>query len=296
MLVKVLKSIGILKKKKKDENPEGLCESDSTMEVDVKSKHIHAPFRQNITNYAMHGQEYYHRPPVPQYVRPEYGQPPYDQRAYYNALTPEPGEFTPHRVHQQTILEHASSGHYQQPSAPPYPGPYEPHYGHMHSPYAPQPLCLKEVEVKSTSTQSEKKFSFFNKGLRKGQRPATARASVFRSEHDPRNCSTQTAPFLRNNYPTTYELQKKEKSRFFSAFQNLQKGDYDDVGENPKNYGYKTHKRLAEGDLKMRNVLLKKLFFKKNPFSPRNLMVRTLLGKDKSNYGVPPTMKTRMFF
>lgn len=296
ILVKMLKSIGILKKKKKDENPEGFFESDSTLEVDMKPKHTHAPFRQNITNYVMHGQEYYHRPPVPQYVRPEYGQTPYDPRAYYNPLTSEASEFTPHRVHQQTILEHASSGHYQQPSAPPYPGPYEPHYGHMHSPYAPQPpLCLKEVEVKSTSTQSEKKFSFFNKRPRKKPRPSTAHASVFRGEPDPRNCSTQTAPFLRHSYPLTHELQKKEKPGFFSAFKNLQKGDYDEVGENPTTYGYKTHKRLAEGDINMRNALLNKLFFRKNPFSPRNLMVRTLLGKDKSKYAAP-VMKTRMFF
>lgn len=249
-------------------------------------------------NYVMHGQEYYHRTPVPQYARPEYGQPPYDQRAYYTSIEPESGEFTPHRVHQQTILEHASSGHYQQPSAPPFPAPYEAHYAHMHRPYAPQPpLCLKEVEVKSTSTQSEKKFSFFSKRPRKGQRPATARASVFRGEHDPRNCSTQTAPFLKNNYPLTYKSHKKEKSGFFAALKHLQKGDYDDIGESPTTFGYNTHKRLAEGDMKMRNVLLKKLFYKRNPFSPRNLMVRTLLGKDKSRYGVgPPNMKTRLFF
>lgn len=297
MLVKMLKSIGILKKKKKEESPEGLCESDSML-VDVKPKqHTYTPFRQNISNYVMHGQEYYHRPQIPQYVRPEYGHPPSDQRAYYNPLTPETSEFTPHRVHQQTIPEHAPPGHYQQPSAPPYPGPYEPHYGLMHAPYAPQPpLCLKEVEVRSTSTQSDKKFSFFNKRPRKGQRAATARATVFRGEYDPKNCSTQTAPFLRNSYPLTHELQKKEKPGFFSALKNLQKGDYNDVGENPMTFGYKTHKRLAEGDLKMRNVLLKKLFFKTNPFSTRNMVVRTLLGKDKSNYGAPPAVKTRMFF
>lgn len=289
----MLKSIGIHKKKKKIDNPEGLCESDSAPEVDVKPKHTHTPFRQNITNYVMHGQEYYQRPPVPQYVHPEYGQPPYDHRAYY-PMTPETSEFTPHRVHQQTILEHASSGHYQPPTAPPYPGPYEPHYGHMHAPYVPQPpLCLKEVEVRSASTQSEKKFSFFSKRSRKGQRQATAQGAVSRWEQDPKTCSTQTAPFLKNSDWHTYESQKKEKPGFFSALKNFQKGNFDDVGGNPRMFPFSTQNRLTEGDNKVRNVILKKLLIKKNPFAPRNMVVRTLLGKDKFN--ITPAARTRMF-
>lgn len=67
--------------------------------------------------------------------------------------------------------------------------------------------------------------------------------------------------------------------------------------EDPMKFSFNTQKKLAEGDMKMRNAMLKKLFYKRNPFSPRNLIIKTLLGKDKSSYGEPNvTFRPRMFF
>lgn len=57
--------------------------------------------------------------------------------------------------------------------------------------------------------------------------------------------------------------------------------------EDPQTFKYKTQKELAEGDKKMRNAMLKKIFYKRNPFSPNNLVMKTLLGHDQASFGNP---------
>lgn len=307
---KVLQSIGLLKKKKKDIIEE-ISESESSVEVEVKPK---TPFRQEITNYTMHGQEYFNRPPVPPYARPErpygygppLGPPPgYDPRAYYaNQTSPHNDAYPRHSIHRDTIPEQGPSRFHHEhrhpdrhgyPSAPPYPN-YDPHCSHQQ----PQvPLCLKEIEVKSTGTQSDRKMSFLQKLAKKQTVSATARSDPIK------NNSTQT-PQNNNN------REKPEKPGLFTGWKNQQaKGDAninngkfifknpkgDDANTNPLKFSFKTQKQLAEGDVKMRNAMLKKLFYKRNPFSPRNLIVRTLMGKDQSSYGEPQvSFRPRMFF
>lgn len=48
-------------------------------------------------------------------------------------------------------------------------------------------------------------------------------------------------------------------------------------------YQLQMQQELAKGDQKIRNVLLKKMFSKRNPFSPRNPIIKTILGTDKEN-------------
>lgn len=92
-----------------------------------------------------------------------------------------------------------------------------------------------------------------------------------------RNCSTQT----KQN-----STEDQTKPGLFN-WKNVQPKP---LNKDPLAFSYLKQKQLAEGDVKMRNALLKKLFYKRNPFSPRNLIVRTLLGKDKSSYGEPPAI------
>ncbi|KAJ0180235.1 hypothetical protein K1T71_003639 [Dendrolimus kikuchii] len=280
----VLRSFGIFKKKKKDVIEE-LSESESTIEVDIKPKL--PPFRQDITNYSMYGQEYFQRPLVGPYeprnpqcyqdyphppCNPEY--PPVND--IYNSHRPhlrQHHEPLHYQSAQQRELSHHQPGpshHYPGPSAPPYHS-YE-NYNHLH----PQvPLCLKEIEVKSIGTQSERKMSFLRKMKTKIQTPG----QIPQNMDYRKTCSTQTA----QTKPTLFN---------WKNLQNLEPKMND-----PMNFTLKTQRELAQGNVNMKKALMKKLFYKRNPFSPRNLIVKTLLGKDKSSFGAPPRMyKPRMFF
>jgi hypothetical protein len=249
-----------------------MSESESTVEVDIKPP---PPFRQDVTNYVMHGQDYYHRPPMP--PQQPYHYNPHDYHHGYEQCQAGciPGyNYHCHKPHERG----ASPAPQPHASAPPYPR------FDIHGHNSPQvPLCLKEIEVKSIATQSDRKMNFFRKIKKKMKGPAV---EYRHNDNGARNCSTQTAG----------ELQTKPKLGKFNWKALQAKVNELDKPEN-MNFSYKTQKNLAEGDKKMRNAMLKKMFYKRNPFSPRNLIVRTILGKDKSSFGEPPSMyRPRMFF
>lgn len=295
---KVLRSFGLFKKKK--DVIEELSESESTMEVDVKPKP--PPFRQDVMNYMVHEQEYFNRPPhhaAPYRQSPEY-QHGYGCHAgcpdHLNHVNPMQNQYHCHSPRMDRHQEQYHSTHHR-PSAPPYPDPYEGHHSHNR----PQvPLCLKEIEVKSIGTQSDRKMTLFRKFTKKMQGPAYP--TSHRVQDEVQNCSTQTAQEKPTLFNWKAQLEKskqaaqtgKDKPAMWS-WKTLQ-AKVNQIDQ-PDAFSYKTQKQLAQGDIKMRNAMLKKLFYKRNPFSPRNLIVRTLLGKDKSSYGEPPMMyRPRMFF
>uniref|UniRef100_A0A2A4J5B0 Uncharacterized protein n=1 Tax=Heliothis virescens TaxID=7102 RepID=A0A2A4J5B0_HELVI len=284
---KVLQSINLFKKKKKKDVIEELSESESVIDVEVKAK---SPYRQEITNYMMHGQEYYNQPPMsPKYQRPREYQP--DYHPPYNPGLPEyPPPPPMHdmyapRPHPTRMRDQATAYPFNQkhkPTAPPYQTTYENHYSQMQQPQVP--LCLREIEVKSIGTQSERKMSIFRKIKKKIQQPLP------QEDEYQKTCSTQTQATQSKSTPP--------KGLF--NWKNLQAKammERSNMNSNPLEFSFKKQKELAEGDQRIRNAMLKKLFYKRNPFSPRNLIVRTLLGKDKSSFGVTPTVyRPRMFF
>ncbi|CAG9783469.1 unnamed protein product [Diatraea saccharalis] len=287
---RVLRSFGLLKKKK--DVIEELSESESTVEVSIEAKQ---PFRQEITNYSMYSEEYDNRPPIARQNDPYH---PYMDYRHGYARTPTscfhgcPRHVTSphspmydgynnHKIPYAQRTESPYGSPRPHPSAPPYPNPYDHH--HHNQPQVP--LCLKEIEVKSTGTQSERKMPFFRRLKKKMQEPVTVQRT---DDCGPINCSTQTAekPQPAKLLPTS-KLAKINWKTLQAKVHEL---------DNADNFTFKTQKNLAEGDIKMRNAMLRKLFHKRNPFSPRNLIVRTLLGKDKSSYGDPPMLyRPRMF-
>ncbi|KAJ8723013.1 hypothetical protein PYW07_004193 [Mythimna separata] len=303
----VLRSIGLLKKKKKDVIEE-LSESESVIDVEVKQRSpraSHNPYRQDIMNYMMQGPEYYHPPPMPSnYGRPNEYQPEYNpaynppfQPPYnppYNPGLPDYGQppplhdiyaprAQPPRREQATAPSSYPSKH--RPTAPPLHTAYDSPYKPMQQP----PLCLKEIEVKSTGTQSERKFSIFRKIKKKMKPPADVEVDYHQN-----TCSTQTQASQPQAKPTR-PLMKPLIN--WKKLQAKAMAEHNKLDNDPMKFSLKTERELADGDLKLRNAMLKKLFYKRNPFSPRNLIVRTLLGKDKSSYGEPMTkgLRPRMF-
>lgn len=266
-LTKKFNPLRLFRKKKKDVIEE-LSESESTVEMEVKTK---PPFQQRIQSYAMHGQEFYHPPPIPPLQcchspRYDYGYG-YDPQSCYQ---PPPPEFHKHHKHHHDYTP-APQYNPKYPITAPYPN-YDAHYNQL----PPQvPLCLKEIEVKSIGVQSDRKVSILQKLTKKipvqQQKETTVRETNWK--HLP-----ESAP-------------AKEKPSFWKSLQEKAKQNDDTV-----KFSLNTRKQLEQGDMNIRNAMMKKLFYKRNPFSPRNLIVRTLLGKDKSSYGNPPKMyRPRMF-
>lgn len=271
---KILNSLGITSKKTHQDSKkskkdviEELSESESTTIEEIKKK---PPFRQNITNYAMHDQKYYNPPPISPHYHPEY---PQEKRPPYNYDGP---YWDPRMQHsmRHVLPTHCRSGGC---STAPYPQSYEGY--HQMQPQVP--LCLKEVEVKSIGCQSERKFSFFQKMTQKMQQTAG---------------STQGNSYQRHNSTQTLQMRsEKAQNNGMFNWKNPQ-SKFMDSQINPAAFSYQTQKKLAQGDLKMKNAMLKKMFQKRNPFSPRNLIIRTLLGKDKSSFGEPTmTFRPRLF-
>ncbi|XP_075992890.1 uncharacterized protein LOC142987836 [Anticarsia gemmatalis] len=322
---KVLRSFGLFKKKKKDVIEE-LSETESVVDEEVKQN---PPFRQEVTNYMMHGQDFYHAPPVDRlYQRPpdyppqslDYHGKPHDVHPRMHEYEPGPRDYPPRPYEYQPDYHPPYNPNARDYMVSPQQDPYGQRlqqrlHGHPNSPYAPrhrpsappfnssydtssysqmQPhLCLKEIEVKSTGTQSERKMSIFRKFKKRMQQPVLMSAMGTEDDYQ-RTFSTQT--------PRPIEVPAKpqiNKTKPFFNWKNLQSKamtGMQGIGSDPMSYSLKTQKELAEGDMKLRNAMLKKLFYKRNPFSPRNLVVRTLLGKDKSSFGEPPTMfRPRMF-
>lgn len=255
---KVIRSFRLFKNKK--ESTEDICESESTIDVEIKKKH---PFRQDITNYMMQGQEYYRPPPVLQdyYPHPQYRHdysPPLNP-AMQNSPPP-PANYPypdPRMQQQQPPSPHYHSGY---PSAPPFANAYD-SYNQMQTQV---PLCLKEIEVKSMSTQSERKMSFFRKIKQKMQPP------VEQKRHDnAKNFATQT----------------KQKPGFWKSLQTKAMEDYN---VDPLAYSYIEQKKISDGNKKMTNAMLKNMFKRRNPLGTKNMILNTFLGKDKPSFAYPP--------
>ncbi|XP_049695207.2 uncharacterized protein LOC110374869 [Helicoverpa armigera] len=282
---KVLQSINLFKRKKKKDVIEELSESESAIDVDLQAK---LPYRQEITNYMMQGQEYYQPPMTPNYQRPHEYQPdyhpPYNPGLQEYPPPPPMHDTYASRPHPSRMQEQATAPPFNlkhRPTAPPYQSAYENHYAQMQQPQVP--LCLREIEVKSIGTQSERKMSFFRKIKKKIQQPLSP------DEDYQKTCSTQTQATTSKSTPP----------KGFFNWKNLQAKammERNHLNSDPMQFAFKKQKELAEGDQKLRNAMLKKLFNKRNPFSPRNLIVRTLLGRDKSSFGETPTMmRPRLF-
>ncbi|CAF4843254.1 unnamed protein product [Pieris macdunnoughi] len=262
---RVLNRFGLFKRKKKDVIEE-VSESESTVEVDVKP-HTRPPFKQNILNYNVHAQEFFNRPrkarccPAHDSLH-EYacGNDPISQEFPYDICKHRHPQA--HSTPQRCPMLHAPSCCHD--------------HNHHNTPQMPQvPLCLKEIEVKSIGTQSDRKLSLFPRFKKKVQS-----AQMQLQQHD--TITTQNPK--ERNIILNWEKLKQKATKNVSS------------NSDPLKFSIKTQKQLALGDTKMRNAMLKKLFYKRNPFSPRNLIVRTLLGKDKSSWGDPPRMyKPRMF-
>ncbi|XP_038215343.1 uncharacterized protein LOC119834896 [Zerene cesonia] len=274
---KVLQKIGLFKRKKKDIIEE-VSESESTVEVKLRHN-SKPPFPQHIMDYSVHRQEYFHPPPIHDSRYCHAHDAPHRHACGDDGYGPRTSPYNAHK-HRQCQHDHSTPHCYHvQPreAAPCCNHDYDAHYNNL--PKAPQvPLCLKEIEVKSTGTQSDRKMSIFKKFKKKTQPPLVQRPVIMQQQH---SGGTQTA---------------KEKNVLFNWKTLQQKAKQASSNSDPMKFSLKTQKQLAEGDMKLRNAMLKKLFYKRNPFSPRNLIVRTLLGKDKSSWGEPPKMyRPRMF-
>ncbi|CAH2074752.1 unnamed protein product, partial [Iphiclides podalirius] len=261
---KVLKTFGSLLKKRKKDMIEELSESytRSTEEEDVKPP---SPYRQQVTNYMMHGEEYYHQPPLfprraypprsPEEIRKEHRRQPsgIDSRNVYPHLP------FKHAYDPYPSMMYDPGLHYgaQYPgTSPSYSTTFNPRY----SPTQPQvPLCLKEIEVKSMGTQSEKKKSFLEVLKEKMAGPKPQIDPIEEAKGHVARMTKRTG--LLNWKNPEKELQMNAA--------NL-------------NLTYKlTQQQLAETDMTIRNAMMKRFFKKRNPFSARNPVLQTLLGKDK---------------
>lgn len=251
----------------------------------------------------MHGQEYYQPPLMPSnYPRPNEYQPDYNPAynpPYNSSYNPPynpglPDYAQPPPLHDLYAPQHSRAR--EQASAPPYPTKQRPTAPPLHTaydtPYKPMqqpqgPVCLKEIEVKSTATQSERKMSIFRKIKKKIQAP------VDTSVEYQNTCSTQTQ--ATQSKPPQRPMMKPLIN--WKKLQAKAMAEHGKLNTDPMKFSWQTEKELADGDLKIRNAMLKKLFYKRNPFSPRNLIVKTLLGKDKSSYGEPNArnLRPRMF-
>ncbi|CAG5011209.1 unnamed protein product [Parnassius apollo] len=152
---KVLRSFGSLLKKRKKDVIEELSESESTVEEDMNPI---SPFRQQVTNYMMRGEEYYQQPPFP----PKHAyQPRPPECSYRQSVGLESRHGYQHLPPKHAFDPYAPMMHHgsqYQGTSPSYTTSFDNHYNQI----PPQvPLCLKEIEVKSIGTQSEKKQSFF---------------------------------------------------------------------------------------------------------------------------------------
>ncbi|XP_041977570.1 uncharacterized protein DDB_G0283697-like [Aricia agestis] len=242
--------------KKKNDVLDEISEGEDIIEEDIEERP--PPFRQNITNYAMYSQEYYHPPPI--------------KRQPYKTMKHSTPMASPRFTPRNTARNH-SPYYPDHPNIPPYyhDNPQTPPYQRYHpeGPMPQVPLCLKEIEVKSAGTQSERKMSLFKKLLV----PKKVKVASEPSEKSKPPAKTKSGIF---NWKTLKESAK--------------------TGAIPKDFTFKTQQQLAQGDTKMKNALIKKLFYKRNPFSPRNLIVKTLLGNDPSSYGNPPKLIKPKYF
>lgn len=252
-----------------------MSENESIIEVEIQKK---PPFRQEVTNYMMNNQVYDSPPPAPQNYRQPYyshdNHPPYDPTM--QNYQPNPYYENDPRMYQKELPRggrpHHHPGH---PTAPPYSTPYENPYENFNQMQSQVPLCLKEIEVKSMGTQSERKMSFFRKIKQKIQ-PPIEQTRDGRARHFATQTNTD-----KNNKPGLW------KSLQTKAFEGKKE---------PLAYSFTQKQKLAKDHNNLTNVMVKKMLYKRNPFSTRNLLVRTLMGKEKTSFGnAPPVYRPSMF-
>lgn len=219
-----------------------------------------SPYRQQMMNYMMHGQEYFRQTPLL-------------PRRAYPSKSPEysyqhPGGIESRRGYSYSPFKHPYEPHppvtgdihygSQYPgTSPSYSTSFDPRY----NPAQPQvPLCLKEVEVKSMGTQSERKKSFLEILKR---RMAGAKPQIDPVEEAKNNVEKITKRTGLLNWKNFNE-------------KTMQKN----AGNLNLTYKY-TQQQLAQTDMTIRDAMIKRFFHKRNPFSSRNPILQTLLGKDK---------------
>ncbi|XP_023947669.2 uncharacterized protein LOC112052720 isoform X2 [Bicyclus anynana] len=220
-----------------------------------------SPYNQHIQSYAMHSQEYYNAPPLGQYCCPSR-----HKCLPQNYTHTPPNNFSNKNNNNYHDRAPDRQCFPKYPRAPPYPN-----CDNFYDQIPPQvPVCLREIEVKSIGIQSDRKESILEKIIKKI--PAQQASNQGASRH------------------ATFD---SKKNNFWKSFpDNANQNHHDTI-----NFSYKTQKDLAQRDMNLKNAMIKKLFYKRNPFSPSNLIMRTLLGKNKSLYDNPPqAFKPRMFF
>lgn len=263
----LLKSIGLLKKKK---TPKHAMEVISEVDNRAFREPIRTPpFPSNVANYMMYGQEFTTPPPYPP-RSPRHCCPYGDHDHCFGKYN----QYSTHEPVQQHFPRRSSPRRYERerghsPSAPPYSASYVSN-PYLHS--SQGPVCLREVEVKSIATQSEgNKPSFFGRFGKKAHR---APSPVAYTPPAAAPAPLQPAPH-----------QQTRRQGFFSRGSNAAPAAPNAPQPVPSKldtwkYQLKMQQELANKDQNIRNVLVKKLFAKRNPFSPRNPIIKTILGKD----------------
>ncbi|XP_047988731.1 uncharacterized protein LOC125228277 [Leguminivora glycinivorella] len=252
-------------KKNKRENIHEVCHSEQSIEVDVVPKGN--AFNQEFATYAMHGQEFL-RPPPPRHdprCPPTYDHDysPYDsQMTDYSSPRPVTDRYN----------------HYDR-MPPEGPVMYDNSYGEQcsHPTPPPGPLCLKEIEVRSVGTQIEKKTTFrmFSQKKEKGDDADSP---------PPR----PLVSILRNKLEDTKSDTKPGKGR---KLFNVKPQATASKSEPMASLTEKIQKDITKNDNTISTAMLRKLFYKRNPFSPQNRFVRTIMEKDTPVY----TWRPRLF-
>ncbi|XP_014368692.2 uncharacterized protein LOC106718980 [Papilio machaon] len=264
---KVLQSFGNLLKKRKKEVIQELSESVSTVELDMKPK---SPYRQHVTNYMMHREEYYHPPPIP----PNYHYHTSPEHSYRAPVGLE-SRLTYLASPYASAVQEQGMRHGSYPMTSSYSTSMEHPYHQVPSQVPPQvPLCLKEIEVKSIGTQSEKKS--FMKILK-------SRLAV------PKHIAVQDP--IEEAHKNVSGITKRPG---LMNWKNLNEKPLHTRNANVGISVKKTRDELRHTDMTIRNTLIKRFFYKRNPFSPQNPLLQTLLGKDKPMEEPRNLLRTKM--
>lgn len=285
---KVLKSLGLLKKRKKELIIE-LTDSESTFsEIPSPRKRENPPpFRQEVTNYIMHGQEFYNHPNL-QYQRNCHQ---YHSPQQYSDFMPPINDMKASRY--DNYYHHGDPRQFPEVNS----------IGRPCCSHAPPqvPFCLKEVEIKSIATQSDNKNQSFFANLKKKLGNSNNLRSQYQEDDTYDSSQMNTKPMKNvKEIPKLFsfvkpKIQSKEPPKKF-GWKNWNQPNQVKMMD-PMKFSLKTQKDLAQGDMKMRNAMMKKLFYKRNPFSPGNIIMKTLLGKDPSSLGEPVgVFRPKMFF
>ncbi|XP_063377681.1 uncharacterized protein LOC134664900 [Cydia fagiglandana] len=251
-------------KKTRKENIHEVCHSEQSIEVDVIPKGNN--FKQEFATYSMHEQEFLRPPPL---LHDPRFPPTYEYSPYHSPMT---DYSSPRPVHNR----------YNRYDCMPPEGPvmYDNSYERCSHTKQPQvPLCLKEVEVRSIGTQSEKKTTFrifSQKKERKDDAVSSLPRPLVSILRDDRKTDTKLPDTKPENPRKLFNLKAKAAASKSEPLATLTE---------------KIQKDLTKNDKTMTNAMLRKLFYKRNPFSPQNRFVRTIMEKDAPVY----TWRPRLF-